>query len=535
MKATHRLRLAPTGHRSGLFFAAGQGASLSVFVLPKPWADGDGALLTGSCVVSKTDDQLLIVGVEGSVASVAASGHLKSLLNGVSAQISDDRARLKSTGATEHDQVDTEDEETDPGLGALLGVEHSGQAETPTEPDAARIDTLMHKGLTALIRLAGQADQEGAWTSRPNTDASEDAVSKTGGAVSPHRSAGGADPLMLLAQWRLVELISAHLRQLRRGYTPVEEEAPVIRGRMTQRGLLQAAARLGPRIECAHDEFTDTTPLFRVLVTALDRVASGALAEAHGVAGWSVMAQVRGRAVHLRRQLHQLPSLPWAQAATEASRLSRWPLPRALGIWQPALQLARAILRDESVRPVASDDGVVAQHWWLNTSKLWECILKQVCERAGWTVTTPDVNATAREWSPWVELGHTKRPDLLLDGPRSVDKPKQRRHVVADAKYKLLHNKVLSAGDQYQLFAYSHLARWGVNQPTEAAVLYPGPQKSRSWARAPDGLLLHLIGLPFPRHDQLDPGAWEDYIKGSKSHLAALEQGHGRGQGQGQA
>jgi hypothetical protein len=47
-------------HRCGLFFAAGQGASLSVFVLPKPWALGEGALLTGGCVVHKTVTQEVI-------------------------------------------------------------------------------------------------------------------------------------------------------------------------------------------------------------------------------------------------------------------------------------------------------------------------------------------------------------------------------------------------------------------------------------------------------------------------------------------
>jgi hypothetical protein len=517
MKATHRLRLAPTGHRCGLFFAEGEGASLTVFVLPKPWAQGEGALLAGGCVVCKTDDQLLIVGVEGSGASVAASAPLGRLLNGVSAQINDDPARLKKTGITEQDQEEADEEAADPGLGALLRVERSGQAETPNDPNAPTLDDLMRTGLSALIRLAGQADQEGAWTSRPSTDAAEHENAEAGGAVSPHRSASGADPLMLLAQWRLVELIGAHLRQLRRGYVPVEEEAPVIRGRMTQRGLLQAAARLGPRIECAHDEFTDTTPLFRVLVTALDRVASGAIAEAHGLAGWSVMAQVRARAVHLRRQLHQLPSLPWAQAAAEASRLSRRPLPRALRIWQPALQLARAILRDESVRPVASDDGVVAQHWWLNTSKLWEGILKQACGRAGWSV-----NVEAKgDCTPWVGLGNAKQPDLLLS--RSGGAPGR---VVADAKYKLLGPKGLWAADQYQLFAYSHTARWGEQAADAAAVLYLSTApRHEHFPRGDDpNFKLHLIGLPFPRHDQLEPASWTAYLSEAAQALGPLAQ-----------
>jgi hypothetical protein len=557
MSTAHRLRLAPTGHRCGLFFAVGkESASLTVMVLPKPWAlrelypEGTKANAPAA-LVHRNGNRLLVVGHEADVAIIrhrdSTTDPLNELIAAVDRQINDDRSAKAQQNAknrkamerkpgnptgppdaprsglqdsaqpadagTEQDELEEED---DPGLGALLSIEGAGSKSNPTDQSHASNDdhsAVVIKGLSALIHLAARAGGH-EWTSRPSTDAAEHDDTEAGGAVSSHRSARTADPLMLLAQWRLVELIGAHLRQLRRGYVPVKEEAPVIRGRMTQRGLLQAAARLGPRIECAHDDFSDNTPLFRVLVTALDRVASGALAEAHGVAAWSVMAQVRARAVHLRRQLHQLPSLPWAQAAAEAGRLSRRPLPRALRVWQPALHLARAILRDEAVRPLASDDGVVAQHWWLNTSKLWEGILEQICKKAGWKVSAPAENSCVL----WDKLGNKKKPDLLLenDGQR----------IVADAKYKLLNGGALSAADQYQLFAYSHTASWDDAAPaTAATVLYPCDQPSEPRAFARHGELrfnLHLIGVPFPTKGELEPKDWTTYIEKAAMALKPL-------------
>jgi hypothetical protein len=497
MTTRHRIRLAPTGHRCGLFFAAGGGATLSLFVLPKPWG--------ATPLVQQNERGLLIIGYEGDRVLIDADADLSELLDQVAARVNDDIDRASPEDG---------DDPREAGLGALLSVSRTTSAHpAPQRTDTDSSDNT-HKALLSLIRLAAMASSEDAWQTRARLDATEDEQAGAGGAVSAGGAAQEADPLLLLAQWRLVELMQAHSRQLRRGYIAVEEASPVIRGRLTQRGLIQAAARQGPLVECAHDEFSDTTPLFRVLVTALDRVASGALAEASGLSGWSVLQDVRQRAVHLRRQLHQLPSYPRAQAAAEAERLSRRPLPRSLRLWQPALHLARAILRQEATRPVQADAGVVAQHWWLNTSKLWEGILDQICKKAGWEVSAPAEDSCVL----WDKLGNQKKPDLLLE--RREDNFGQR--IVADAKYKLLNGGALSAADQYQLFAYSHIARWGDHAAKAAAVLYPcaKAQQDSSHRRQPDNsFVLHVVGVRFPTREELDPTAWAAYLSKAASAL----------------
>lgn len=519
MTVHYRLRLAPSGHRCGLFFAAAGAATLTVFVLPKPWASRGAEIVPDGLAVFIRKDSLLLIGVEGEQVTVDAPPSLGVLLDGLAARIADDAntlaARRASDGQRRYEDPSSASEDADPGLGALLRIDRT-RLPNPSPVLSAVPATLPHNALAALFDLATRTAQTEVWNSRPQADASEDEDAAAGGAVRGARTRAEADPLQLLAQWRLVELMRVHSRNLRRGYIPLDEETSVIRGRLTQRGLIQASSRIGLQVECAHDEFTDTTPLFRVLVTALERVASGVLAERHCLPRWSVLQQIRDRAVHLRRQLQQLPSLPRALAAAEAARLCQRPLPRTLRVWQPALHLARTILRDEALSTVEATDGVVTQHWWLNTSQLWEAILAEICVRAGWRVS-----ATATgSGQPWLDLGVNKRPDLLLDRPDPLIGGFTR--LVVDAKYKLLDTGRLNVADQYQLFTYSHTTTWQQGRADAAAVLYPQtcPGPPRAFARCGDGRFkLHLVGLPFPMPADLDEARWETYLSKSADLL----------------
>jgi hypothetical protein len=215
--------------------------------------------------------------------------------------------------------------------------------------------------------------------------------------------------------------------------------------------------------------------------------------------------------------------LPRPVAAAEATRLSRRPLPRQLRAWTPALSLARAILRDEAAAAAASEDGVVAQHWWLDTSELWAAILRQAL---GEQVKQAASDAGAPRKTPWADLGNTKQPDLILELEGG-------RCVVADAKYKRLANASLSAADQYQIFTYSHIT-WLDQPPTEAWILYPcppeaylPPRKEDAHARYPhaeastEGFKLWLKPVPFPTREQLDPPAWDAYINKAREAIKA--------------
>ncbi|MGB0641628.1 MAG: 5-methylcytosine restriction system specificity protein McrC, partial [Myxococcota bacterium] len=82
---------------------------------------------------------------------------------------------------------------------------------------------------------------------------------------------------------------------------------------------------------------------------------------------------------------------------------------------------------------------------------------------------------------------------------------------VIDAKYKL--KQTIESGDQYQIFAYSHLARANKRPMDAAALIFPGSEERvRKYSRHPDqDLQLHLMFLPFPQRKDL--AHWNQYIK----------------------
>ena len=547
LKHVH-IHASPLGKRAGLFHAASKDASFTLIVLPKPWS------VRSSIHIYGENAHAVIVACECEAVVVAVAPSLAALLDSAQKRINDEAEknrllRCRTPGA-DAVALDDDEEALESSLNQLVRI-RSTAALVPSRtacdstikgPPSTLSGTLSGHLLT-LIQLASRSSSQDQWQHRsaPNLD-------DAGAHIDASDEPKSEDPLRLIAQWMFVENIESRMQRIRRGYVPVEETAPVIRGRITQRGLMQAASLSTPNIECAHDEFTDTTPLFRVLVSALDHVASGALAAYHGVGGWSVLKDVQDKAVHLRRQLAPIPSFPLPIAAEHARRLTMRPLPRMLREWQDALDLARTLLRDEGTTLRGGADGGSSQHWWFDTSKLWEGIVEQVLVKAypgdrlvqaqGVQDRRDNKEGPESDRPVWVGIGSCKRPDFMLQATSE-------KWVVVDAKYKPLGATSLSASDQYQMFAYASLAAgWDRNlprtEPLAVAVVYPryelttgkewfpssaehltdalqysggGDRKPHIHPRGDDGAPLVLVALPFPAEtDVCSPEKWDSFI-----------------------
>ncbi len=550
----------PRGHRSGLFHYALGGCSITVLVHPKAWKSsaaparpvvdlGEGGrhvlvlyeVDRVALKVSKTFADFLTTTVQGSInesVRVAAKKAREARARGGPRP-----SRLpKYADDPDTDDSDSDDSDEDAVLNELVNFSPGKGDNAPADFELPASDTVpggslarpevnsaaeVGRGLISLIHLASRCRRStNLWTHEADAEAG------SGGAIGEHGDRRALhDPLALLSQWLFVEQMEARLRKVRRGYVPVVETSCVVRGRPTMRGMIQQAAMGTPWIECARDEFTEATPLFRVLVTALEHVASGAIAAMFGLSNWNVAADLAKKATQVRRMLQSISALPLPVAANQAGRIR---LTRAQKEWERPVELARQILRVEPPKAGTAGDGEEAAQFWFDTSKFWEDVVFQALEdHWAWR----DEQSKDKPLDVWIGVGASKRPDFIVSVPRPAEK--QPRTVVVDAKYKAMPGKgrCVDASDQYQTFAYSMLCErspWSLETETPApdtvALVFPLPTLAGG-ARAPDPVHLkpasrgpvhteqgpaHLlrVGLPFPSHnDTLSPAAWQAYLR----------------------
>lgn len=562
----------------GLHMDRVDGFGLSVLALPKAWEKTWETRLQSKLPHVHVDDaSAMVVLHEGQKVTIEVRGPFAKALvkqsevrHGLEKQrVKQERDEAPQQSPAGKSSVDTGEESTESlqdseeaKLRMLVRVRYSTEKEkeayrrgkersADTKPAEMVLQSLT-QGMLALLELKHRLGRD---RDVPHDlDASEQwgaLVDSLGKEIDP--------ALLLLAQKRFVDGMQRKLRHIRRGYVPTVAREAVIRGRITQRGILQA--EMGePSVECAYDEFSETTPLFRILVTALDHVAMGAGATRYGFHGWSLWQDVHKTALRVRRQLAPIPSLPFAVAARRAGQLR---LPRMLRTWRPLLDLARVLLRDDSPRGAAPQGVSCSFQWRISTAHLWEDWLRRAVQdgqgaeaRPLWVVERNKVENIG-EINPWEGLGKAKRVDLLLSDEDESPAPavqqqateadattRGRRLAVVDAKYKKPPTTP-SPADQYQIWFYS-LAYANV---CAASLVYPQMQEpsdansepsDKCWPRwSPPALKgganpvrLHMLAIPFPpppfphkEGNATEPGtlpAWDSALQQAHSALASI-------------
>ena len=560
-----RVKASPRGKRCGLFHYANETLAVTVLVLPKVWSSPPDRARTR---LSGDNKSLTLVLYELEVVTLElAREWVTFLVNDVQISIDEaveakldklkeaKRARLARKGTSTGpapvseghiadgvaEDLDSEVELEDAVLNELVHFSPAKLATATELLPSDEEDGTSHagEGLLALMQLAEKCDPyQDPWVHEADTTAGPGGVIGDDGTVTK-------DQLGILLQWLFVELMRARIRKVRRGYVAVTETSPTIRGRMTARGMVQHIASGVPEIECAHDEFTEATVLFRVLATALEVVASGNLASLHGLGEWSIAQRLARDALHLRRQLMAIPSLPVAVAAELVSTIRLTRLQRE---WERPLTVARRILRAEPPRLSSTQDGSHAVQWWLDTSRLWERVVEQGFKKLGWEFASQGKGERAGDgFRVWGDLGGAKRPDTTA---WKTEAERPTRKVLVDAKYKLgATSGTVTAADQYQIFTYSLLAPVGQHGPADTvALLYPSPPSEMDpepakqsfdrttfqvAARVPGGTVvsdappvtLHVALLPYPSQEELeDWGAFMDRFAKRLNTLLAPEQ-----------
>ena len=468
------LKAAPRGNRSGLSLATDGVQSLVVVVLPKTWRSGppqtyrldDAGSATSLAVVHEGD--LLVLGNQPGWTRLA---------------------------------TELVDRGVDPDQDALLGL------ATVSGP----VTHMATKSLRELDALVGLVRRVGPTTEAVIETASDENASHA------------------LAQARLVTEVEAVAGFVRQGYQPAEERLSVVRGRILDRDVLRARARLDTAVLCRFDELTPGTALQRVVVTALERCAEPTTHVDALVL--ELLGDVATRAQSVRRLLRDVPSLP----ATEAIRIGRGlPVTRPERRWRAAFEAAVDVLQHAELAAGSEGRPVEVRRLAIRTEALWEEMLERAA-RMRWPRhavvrlgKSSDEGAVAVE-APWLATGATDRsdtfPDLLVVGDNDF--------WCGDAKYKLLTGTA-SRDDLYQMFAYSHLSRTtSDSRPvTRTALLHPArpgqpPGIAATFLRRPLGdLELDLVALPWPSPEEcrseLDP-----YIRRLAEALPQLDGARG--------
>lgn len=532
---TVHITASPRGKRCGLFHYAGGDLSVTILVLPKPWRGQ-----SHRRAVHKTDVTLTIVLYELDAIAVNVGCRLAAFLagdvqNAIAASVRRKAAakRKPQSGTVAEKRglefQDSCEDDDDSILNELVQFSSSNENESDGLENDSVADSI-GDNLVALMRLAARCDPDhDPWVHESDQSAG------MGGATG-EIGAATQEPLALLTQWLFVELMERQLLKIRRGYLSVVETSSTVRGRITNRGVVQHAATKAPLIECEHDEFSEATSLYRVLVTTLEAIAVKSLASRLGLADWSIVKGLATKAMHLRRLLMPIAALPRGVAAHFAGQLR---LTRLQVDWRRPLKLAKQILRTEPPRIAAAGAGSHGLQWWVDTSKLWERVVEAGLNGAGWGIERQGGDDdNQNKLDVWVGgLGRAKRPDAVAWHPSS----KPDRFAIIDAKYKL--GGAVSAADQYQIFCYSLLGKPPSTssnidfadisgQPCDlVALVYPfdnaATRQSGSYARAPivgatsgdQRAVLCRIPMSFPGPEQLDLEGWQQYVEQAAQKL----------------
>ena len=240
---------------------------------------------------------------------------------------------------------------------------------------------------------------------------------------------------------RFVEALRPHLRELRRSYRQVIDEVGSVRGKITQRGMINIVARPSSRIECQFETFDTHSPIYRILATTLDIIIKTKIPY-----GFTFLQNefqsILKKAAALRKRLKHIPIYRIPTAIKECQRV-RSHLPRAFRNFSKILSMAERILRKQYDSEKESKNPRTWWHITAPSSKVWELLLEMALKDEN-----PNIRPETQEElkGPWKGSG-TKNIDICFTD-------KDNNTFLIDAKY-APWNKTPSSGYQYQQFFYS--------------------------------------------------------------------------------
>lgn len=462
--ADYILDVSPRGDAAGLFLGAGAAASLGLVVLPKAWRVGP----RRRWVLDWAKGDVIVRCYEGDQVLVRTSSQgLEAVL----------RTIMNSSGGR--------------AVGGLIAPGSFSDRHIPSEAGQATGQDLA--ALAGLTRM---------WVERVRRGASA--------GMLPHGPTGSSLLRPLLYSDFLAEVMG-RLGRLRRGYEERTEHILGIRGRPSERSLQRVLAQSSLRVECRFDEFTHETPLARTLATALDVIVGD-----RGVISWlfraSGLPAPSDKAAEARRLLFDVVPYPRAEALHVARTLT---LGRLDAAWSHALSLAMRVLTPTGEESSLDSASTSLRTVSLPTAQIWEDLVYESLARALGPTRVENLNESGRTRlasirPPWAIGGHSPVPDIVAEIGSGA-------RLIVDAKYKE-PGPTPSIEDQYQLFAYSHLARFGTATPTHCVLAYPDYGPATILVDAPrtdesdDPPSLCALRLPFPSPgDVRDLAAWTDF------------------------
>jgi 5-methylcytosine-specific restriction endonuclease McrBC regulatory subunit McrC len=464
MKERVYLHISQMGYRSGLIAYTKGGKSLRILVLPKLWRHDSDDLKER---ISLCEDTLTIIAYETERIALCFVGNEASVWKSLFKECINSLQEDHEEDVKHHHEFSDifDDQEIKKQLKSLLAY---GQGRKPSLNSDQWI-TLPSSGSQSSTQFTYYLDQllRLVLFSRLFKPHHRDySHTDQGAGYLINEGESNADPLRLLMTYAFIKEVQRRQREVRQGYRVETANLSVIRGHITPHGLFLYTLLKQPRIECTYDEFTSQIPLFQVIVSALDHVASGASFPSV-YRELPLVQTVRRLARSLRKDLAHIPSLPQSNAAFMAGQVR---LKRLQRPWQSALNMARMLLQKLPLKFTGQEDGQGAIIWYVDTSKVWEEILKQILTSSE---QFKDIQISEQEEikAPWEGLAK-KNADLIC---RNISESASKVTYVLDAKYKDRSESkeppAPSASEQYQIFAYSHLVE-NVEDKVRCGLLY---------------------------------------------------------------
>jgi 5-methylcytosine-specific restriction endonuclease McrBC regulatory subunit McrC len=341
----------------------------------------------------------------------------------------------------------------------------------------------------------------------------------------PDEDAPGAASLhplfRALLHRRFVSTLEPLVRRVRRGYVELEDVLTSPRGRIADTSVVRYQLSREPRLLCRFDEYTEATPLLRVVVAALAEVLRT------NVPPYvlPILRETLASAVRLARHLATVP-IPDRSAAIRLSRQIR--LTRLEAEWRPALEFAQRVLVDAPLAQDVAGAPTEMLRFEVATDRVWERILEQGLRRAlplgSLTVGAGNtLTAEATVEPPWKGLSGgagSRFPDFLVTTTYNDV-------WCIDAKYKMAGGRP-NDDDANQMFVYSHLANRAGAPVAHCALLYPARPAELphplTFMRCPNGDVdLRVAHLSFPEEaDLTNPTQWGNYVARLEHELDSL-------------